>query len=187
MILPIVAYGDPVLNTKASPIARDYPNLQALLSDMFETMYEANGVGLAAPQIGLSIRLFVIDASPFDEEKFKNEKRVFINPEILAYAGEEWAFNEGCLSIPDVRGDVFRPERIRIRYFDEHFVQQEREFDDLPARIIQHEYDHIEGTLFTEKLAPLRRRMVQKKLEQIKKGIVSVTYKMRFPKLQRRK
>lgn len=187
MILPIVAYGDPVLTTKAKAIAQDYPDLQALIAHMFETMYEANGVGLAAPQVGLSIRLFVIDASPFDEEKFKSEKRVFINPEILEYAGEEWAFNEGCLSIPDVRGDVFRPERIRIRYMDEHFVQQEREFDDLPARIIQHEYDHIEGMLFTEKLAPLRRRMVQKKLEQIKKGIVSVTYKMRFPKLQRRK
>ncbi|MFN3529873.1 MAG: peptide deformylase [Bacteroidia bacterium] len=187
MILPIVAYGDPVLTTKATNISADYPQLKELIANMFETMYEANGVGLAAPQIGLSIRLFVIDASAYDEEQFKEEKRVFINAEILEFIGDEWAFNEGCLSIPEVRGDVFRPEGIRIRYFDENFQEHIAEFDDMPSRIIQHEYDHIEGKLFTEKLAPLRRRLVQKKLDQIKQGIVQVGYKMRFPRASRKK
>jgi peptide deformylase len=187
MILPIVAYGDAVLNTKAAPIPQDYPNLKELVASMFETMYEANGVGLAAPQVGLSIRLFVIDVAPFDEEAFKDEKRVFINAEIVEFSGDEWAFNEGCLSIPDVRGDVFRPEKIRIRYYDENWVLHERDFDDMPARVIQHEYDHIEGKLFTEKLTALRRRLVQKKLEQIKQGIVNVTYKMRFPRPARKR
>lgn len=185
MILPIVAYGDPVLNTKAEPIGPDYPNLQELIANMWETMYEANGVGLAAPQIGLPIRLFLIDASLYDEEQFKDEKRVFINAEIVKYEGDEWAFNEGCLSIPEVRGDVYRPEKITIRYFDENFKEHLASFDDMPSRIIQHEYDHIEGKLFTEKLAPLRRRMVQKRLEQIKNGIVNVGYKMRFPRKKR--
>lgn len=186
MTLPIVAYGDPVLNTKASNISADYPGLSELIHNMFETMYAANGVGLAAPQIGLPIRLFVIDAAAYDEEQFKDEKRVFINAEIVEFKGEEWAFNEGCLSIPDVRGDVFRPETIKIRYFDENFKEHLAEFCDMPSRIIQHEYDHIEGKLFTEKLAPLRRRMVQKKLEQIKNGIVSVSYRMRFARAKKK-
>lgn len=186
MTLPIVAYGDPVLNTKASNISADYPGLSELIHNMFETMYAANGVGLAAPQIGLPIRLFVIDAAAYDEEQFKDEKRVFINAEILEFKGDEWAFNEGCLSIPDVRGDVFRPETIKIRYFDENFKEHLAEFSDMPSRIIQHEYDHIEGKLFTEKLAPLRRRMVQKKLEQIKNGIVSVNYRMRFSRAKKK-
>jgi len=187
MILPIVAYGDAVLTTKAFPIPKDYPKLKELVDSMIETMYEANGVGLAAPQVGLSLRLFVIDVSPFDEVAFKNEKRVFINAEIVEYSGDEWAFNEGCLSIPDVRGDVFRPEKIHIRYYDENWVMHEHSFDDMPARVIQHEYDHIEGKLFTEKLTALRRRLVQKKLEQIKQGIVNVTYKMRFPRPARKR
>lgn len=186
MTLPIVAYGDPVLNTKASNISADYPGLSELIHNMFETMYAANGVGLAAPQIGLPIRLFVIDAAAYDEEQFKDEKRVFINAEIVEFKGDEWAFNEGCLSIPDVRGDVFRPETIKIRYFDENFKEHLAEFSDMPSRIIQHEYDHIEGKLFTEKLAPLRRRMVQKKLEQIKNGIVSVSYRMRFARAKKK-
>ncbi len=182
MILPIVAYGDTVLTTKAKNIPANYAGLKELVANMFETMYNANGVGLAAPQVGLSLRLFVIDAEQYDEEKFKGQKKAFINPEILERSGEPWAFNEGCLSIPDVRGDVLRPAKIRMRYFDEQGKEHTEEFEDMPARIIQHEYDHIEGILFTDHLNPLKRRLVQKKLDQIKRGIVTADYRMRFAK-----
>ncbi|GAL77973.1 peptide deformylase [Algibacter lectus] len=162
MILPIVAYGDPVLKRKATDITEDYPKLDALVDNMFETMYNAYGVGLAAPQIGLPIRMFLVDTTPFadDEELTEEEqkslegfKRVFINPKITKEEGEEWAFNEGCLSIPDVREDVFRKPVITIEYLDENFKAHTETFDGLVARVIQHEYDHIEGVLFTDKLS----------------------------------
>lgn len=187
MILPIVAYGDPVLKKKAVDISADYPELKDLISNMFETMYAANGVGLAAPQIGKSIRLFIIDAAPFAEEEdeeyklLKDFKKVFINAEIINEAGEEWGFNEGCLSIPDIREDVFRNEEITIRYLDENFQEKTETFDGLRARIIQHEYDHIDGILFTDYLSPLRKRMLKSRLTQISKGKISVNYRMRFP------
>jgi len=188
MILPIVAYGDPVLKKVAEEIDKDYPGLQQLIADMFETMYHANGVGLAAPQIGKSIRLFVVDAAPFAEdeeegtEHLKDFKKVFINPIIEEESGEEWGFNEGCLSIPGIREEVFREETVHITYFDEHFNFHEEEFDGYAARIIQHEYDHIEGVLFTDKISPLRKRLLRRRLEEISQGAVDVKYKMRFPK-----
>ncbi len=188
MILPIVAYGDPVLRKRGEDIDKDFPKLQELIDNMWETMYSASGVGLAAPQIGRAIRLFVIDASGFvdedeeDEEGLEGFKKVFINPEIIEEDGEEWGFNEGCLSIPDVREDVVRHERIRIKYFDRDFNEHEEVYDGLKARVIQHEYDHIEGILFTDYLSPLRKRIIKGKLNNISKGKVSVNYKMRFPK-----
>jgi len=190
MILPIVAYGDPVLRKRGEDIDKDYPGLQELIDNMFETMYNASGVGLAAPQIGKSIRLFIVDTSGFveegeeDEEGLKGFKKVFINPEIIDEEGEEWAFNEGCLSIPDVREDVERPENLKIRYYDRDFNEHEEEFESLKARVIQHEYDHIEGILFTDYLSPLRKRVLKSKLSNISKGKVSVNYKMKFPQLK---
>ncbi len=190
MILPIVAYGDPVLRKKAKNINPDYPGLEPLIHNMFETMYGASGVGLAAPQIGKSIRLFVVDASPFAEEdpSLEGFKKVFINPEILDEEGEEWAFNEGCLSIPDVREDVDRQPEIKLRYQDENFDEHEEAFKGLAARVIQHEYDHIEGVLFTDYLAPIRKTLIKGKLMNIAKGKVKTDYPMKFPtaKLKRR-
>jgi peptide deformylase len=188
MKLPIIAYGDPVLRRKATAIEPDeYPNIKQLIDDMFETMYGARGVGLAAPQIGLSMRLFVIDASPFGDEEFelKNFKKVFINPCIMDENGEEWPFNEGCLSIPDIREDVYRMPTIKISYYDENWKHHEETFTGMAARIIQHEYDHIEGKLFTDKLSPLRKRLIEKKLNEISKGIVEVDYKMKFPAVKK--
>jgi len=150
---------------------------------MFETMYGAKGVGLAAPQVGLSMRLFVVDASPFDDDEpqLKGFKKAFINARVLSEDGEEWAFNEGCLSIPEIREDVYRMPNVRISYYDENWKHHEESYSGLAARIIQHEYDHIEGKLFTDKLNPLRKRLIQKKLADISKGNVSVDYKMKFP------
>ncbi|MCC5917216.1 MAG: peptide deformylase [Cryomorphaceae bacterium] len=187
MLLPIVAYGDPVLKKKAVDISPEYPDLNILIENMFETMYNAAGVGLAAPQIGKSIRLFIVDAMPFAEEddeeyeKLKDFKRVFINAEKLEEEGDEWAFNEGCLSIPEVREDVFRQESITLKYWNENFEEKTETFDGLAARIIQHEYDHIEGILFTDYLSPLRKRMLKSRLNQISKGKISVKYRMKFP------
>ena len=188
MKLPIIAYGDPVLKRKGSEIDKDYPDLQELIANMFETMYAAHGVGLAAPQVGLSIRLFVIDASPFaeDDPALEGFKKVFINAEILEESGEKWAFNEGCLSIPEIREDVNRYPDIRIRYVDENWTVHEENFTGLAARVIQHEYDHIEGKLFTEKLSPLRKAMIKSKLEAISRGQVDVDYRMKFPQLKKR-
>ncbi|MDG1058387.1 MAG: peptide deformylase [Flavobacteriaceae bacterium] len=189
MILPIVAYGTPVLKKKGSDITPDYPAFEQLLENMWETMYEANGVGLAAPQVGIAIRLFIVDASPFadDDELTEEEqkqltgfKKVFINPQIEE-SGEEWAFNEGCLSIPDIREDVYRQEEIQIRYWDENFKEHTEQYSGLAARVIQHEYDHIEGVLFTDKLSPLKKRLIKGKLNNIAKGNIDVDYKMRFP------
>jgi peptide deformylase len=182
-IYPIVAYGDPVLRRKAEDIDRDFPDLDKLVADMFETMYRSVGVGLAAPQIGMSIRLFVIDASPYDDEdeSLTEFKKVFINAVILEENGDPWKFNEGCLSIPHLREDVSRNESILIEYFDEHWVKRRETYSGLAARIIQHEYDHIEGILFTDRISPMRRRLIQKKLEDISKGKVNTEYRMRFP------
>lgn len=190
MILPIVAYGDAVLKKTAKDISKDYPNLDNLIENMFETMYNAYGVGLAAPQIGLPIRLFIVDASPFSEDedlseeeqnKLKDFKRVFINATILEEEGDEWAFNEGCLSIPDVREDVFRKPVITIEYYDENFNKHTEKFDGLMARVVQHEYDHIEGILFTDKLSSFKKRLIKGKLNNISKGKINVDYRMRFP------
>ncbi|MFL9844332.1 peptide deformylase [Flavobacterium rhizosphaerae] len=189
MILPIVGYGDPVLRKEASEIPKDYPNLKQIISDMFETMYNANGVGLAAPQVGLSIRLFVIDTSPFEDDEDLSEeernilsgfKKAFINAVITKEEGEEWCFNEGCLSIPDVREDVYRKEKITIEYYDENFVNHTEEYSGLIARVIQHEYDHIEGILFTDKISTLKKRLIKKRLENIMEGKVRADYKMKF-------
>lgn len=189
MILPIVAYGTPVLKKKGKDITPEYPAFEQLLVNMWETMYEANGVGLAAPQVGIAIRLFIVDASPFadDDELTEEEqkqltgfKKVFINPQIEE-SGEEWAFNEGCLSIPDVREDVYRQEEIQIRYWDENFKEHTEQYTGLVARVIQHEFDHIEGVLITDKLSPLKKRLIKGKLNNIAKGNIDVDYKMRFP------
>lgn len=190
MILPITAYGDPVLKTKGKEIAPDYPKLKELIDNMFYTMYGAHGVGLAAPQVGLSVRLFIVDASPMaDDEEYSEEeinqlkefKKVFINPQITEETGIEWDFNEGCLSIPDVREDVKRKSMLKISYVDENFVPHTENYEGVAARIIQHEYDHIEGILFTDKLSPFKKRLLKGKLTNISKGNIKVDYKMRFP------
>ncbi|CAG0991748.1 Peptide deformylase [Flavobacteriales bacterium] len=183
MILPIVAYGTPVLRKVAEEIDADYPDLKEFIANMYETMYNAGGVGLAAPQVGKSIRLFVVDAAPFEEDEpsLKNFKKVFINPIILEEKGQEWKFNEGCLSIPGIREDVSRKPTITIEYFDEKFKLKEETYEGIAARIIQHEYDHIEGVLFTDRINPLKRQLLKKKLSEIAKGNVEVKYKMRFP------
>lgn len=192
MIYPIVAYGDPVLKKEAEEIEKDYPELDKLIEDMFETMYAASGVGLAAPQIGKSIRLFIVDGSPFAEddeeaeedpkaEGMENFKKVFINPIIEEEHGEEWGFNEGCLSIPKIREEVFRKERVVISYYDENWELKEETYEGYAARIIQHEYDHVDGILFTDHLSPLKKRLLTKKLQNISKGEVTVDYRMKFP------
>ena len=195
MILPIVSYGSSVLKKKAKEITSDYPNLSELIANMWETMYAANGVGLAAPQIGLSIRIFVIDASPFvDEENMGIEeieilntfKKVFINPKIIREEGKLWDFNEGCLSIPEVREDISRKEEILINFFDENFELQKLKLNGLAARVVQHEYDHVEGVLFTDHLSSLKKRLIKNRLTLISKGDISVDYKMSFPKKLRK-
>ena len=182
MILPVYAYGQPVLKEVAKAIDKDYPDFEKLLANMWETMYHASGVGIAAPQIGRSIRLFLVDTIQTIEEgdEEKGIKRVFINAQKIEEGGDEWAYEEGCLSIPYVKGDVERPAQIRLSWYDENFKQHEEVFTGMNARVIQHEYDHIEGMLFTEKLKPMKRRMVRRKLENIKKGKVSADYKMKF-------
>lgn len=190
MILPIRAFGDAVLRKKCQEIDPNYPELKTLVANLFETMNSANGIGLAAPQVGLDIRLFIVDVSPLAEdedyediaEHLRDFKKVFINAKILEESGEEWKFNEGCLSIPDVREDVKRKETIVIEYYDENFVKHTDTFSDMRARVIQHEYDHIEGILFTDHLSSLKKKLVKGKLMKISQGEVSVSYKMRFPK-----
>ncbi len=191
-ILPIEAYGSLVLRKEGEDIDKNYPGLDKLIEDMFETMYKANGVGLAAPQIGKTIRLFIIDASPFAEpddegkvdEKAKgleDFKEVFINAEIVEEDGEMWAFEEGCLSIPEIREDILREPRIRMTYYDQDWNFHDKVFDGFAARIIQHECDHIDGILFTDHLKPLKKRLLQRKLKDISRGIVDIKYRMRFP------
>lgn len=194
MILPITAYGDPVLRKKAKDINQDHPKLKELLENMWETMYNASGVGLAAPQVGLPVRIFLVDTTPFsdDEDLSKEEqkalsgfKKAFINAKITKETGDEWSFNEGCLSIPDIREDVSRKETIKITYLDENFKEHTEEYSGLLARVIQHEYDHIEGILFTDKLSSLKKRLLKSKLSNISKGKIRVEYRMRFPEMKK--
>ena len=185
MILPVTLYGDPVLKKRAEDIAADFPNLPEVIKNMWQTMYVASGVGLAAPQVGMSIRLFVVDTVKLQEKRktdFKGIKKVFINPTILEETGEEWKYEEGCLSIPGIREDVFREPVVKIHYFDEHFNEFTETFDDINARVIQHEYDHIEGVLFTDKLKPLKRKLLLPKLTKISRGEVDVDYRVRVYK-----
>lgn len=189
MILPIIGYGDPVLRKVAENVSAEFPDLKETIVNMYETMYNANGVGLAAPQVGKAIRIFVIDTTPFsddedldsDEQKQLNGfKRTFINAKMIQEEGEEWSFNEGCLSIPDVREDVYRNPTITIEYCEEDFILKTEVFDGLIARVIQHEYDHIEGILFTDKISSLKKRLIQKKLKNIIEGKTFQEYRMKF-------
>ncbi len=192
MILPVVAYGHPVLRKVGEDITPDYPELKKLIADMWDTMYHTNGVGIAAPQINKAIRLFVIDTvqivEGFDDEDkrtYPNEKpvkKVFINAHIVEESGTPWAYNEGCLSIPKVREDVKRSEKVKLRYMDEDFKEHEEEFDGITARVILHEYDHIEGKLFIDYLPPLKKRLIKKRLDDISTGKVKVDYRMLFSK-----
>jgi peptide deformylase len=191
MILPVVAYGATILRKLSEPIEADYPNLTGLIADMWETMYESNGVGLAAPQINKAIRLFVMDSAQIFESKEPEDetysdapgiKKVFINPQITATGGTEWSYNEGCLSIPKIREDVTRPESVTLNYVDEQFKEHTETFHGITARIIMHEYDHIEGKLFIDYIKPLRRKMLQGKLNDISKGKMRVDYKMTLGK-----
>ena len=183
MIYPITVYGEPLLRKTALPVAPDYPNLKQLVDDMFETMYHSDGVGLAAPQIGLSIRIFVVDASvAADEEpELKDFKKAFINPEILELRGDDWILNEGCLSLPEIREDVTRPEFVKIKYYDENFVEHVEEYGGFAARIIQHEYDHLDGKLLIDYLSPLKKRMLKSRLTNITKGKVKTAYRILIP------
>jgi peptide deformylase len=189
MILPIFGYGEPVLRKIGEELTPEYPNLQEIIANMYDTMYNAYGVGLAAPQIGLAVRLFVIDTEPFsdsddltkdEQEQLKGFKRTFINAVMLTEEGDEWGFNEGCLSIPDVREDVYRNEKITIEYCDENFIKKTEVFDGLIARVIQHEYDHIEGILFTDKISSLKKTLIKKKLQNIMEGKARPDYRMKF-------
>ena len=189
MILPIIGYGDPVLRKVCDEIPADYPNLNQIIADMYDTMYNAYGVGLAAPQVGLPIRLFVLDTKPFSEDEdlakeeqdeLKSFKRVFINAKMVKEEGEEWGFNEGCLSIPEVREDVYRNEKITIEFYDQDFNKKTEIFDGLIARVIQHEYDHIEGILFTDRISSLKKQLIKKKLRNIMEGKARPDYRMKF-------
>lgn len=192
MILPIVAYGSPVLRKVCDDISADYPGLDKLIADMWETMYNSNGVGLAAPQINNPIRLFIIDSEQIFENQDEDEKDeypdapgfkgVFINAHITALNGKEWSYNEGCLSIPKVREDVMRNEEVTIEFEDEHFNTRVKTFNGITARVILHEYDHIEGKLFIDYLKPLKRKLLKRKLDDISKGKTQVDYRMIFPK-----
>lgn len=194
MILPIVAYGHPVLRKVAQDIDEHYPDLQKLLENMWETMYASNGVGLAAPQINKDIRIFIVDSAQIfanmDEEDRKEEsypddpgiKQVFINAHIVEEHGEDWAYNEGCLSIPKIREDIYRAEEVTLEYQDEHFQKHRKTFSGITGRIILHEYDHIDGKLFIDYISPFKRKLMKRKLDDISKGAISVDYKMLFPK-----
>ena len=194
MVLPIVAYGDPVLRKVGKEIEKDFPKLEELIANMWETMYNASGVGLAAPQIGLPLRIFIVDATPFAEDDeltaaeqntLKDFKKVFINARIVEETGKDWVFNEGCLSIPDIREDVSRKDTITLTFVGEDFQEVTETYDGILARIIQHEYDHIEGILFTDKLSSLKKRLLKGRLSNISKGKIDVDYRMRFPNLKK--
>jgi peptide deformylase len=183
MIYPVYVYGSPVLRKVAEPVEEDMKGLQQLIEDLYETMYKSDGVGLAAPQIGVSKRIFVLDATPMagDDPEVEGFKKAFINPVILNEQGEEWTFNEGCLSIPNIREDITRPSEILIEYYDEQFNFYRESYDGIKARIIQHEYDHLEGVLFVDRINPLRKRILRGKLNAISKGKVDINYKIKFP------
>ena len=188
MILPIVAFGDPVLKEVAEDIEKDYPKLKELIQNMYETMYNASGIGLAAPQVGLPIRLFLVDTTEIKDEEFDGDsagiKKVFINATILKEFGKSWSYEEGCLSIPGIRENVTRQDTVEIEYLDENFEYHHETYKGLNARVIQHEYDHIEGILFTDLIKPLKKRLIKKKLNSISKGEIRVPYKMKFPVLK---
>ncbi len=188
MVLPVIAYGHPTLRKVAVEIDKDYPRLQELIDDMLETMYASAGIGLAAPQVNQPIRLFIIDASPLAEEKpeLADFKKIIINPVIVEETGEEWTYNEGCLSLPDLREDVTRKGVVRIQYYDEDFNFYDETYDGMPARIIQHEYDHLEGKLLVDRISPLKKMLLKRKLTDISKGNVDVSYKMIFPLLKKK-
>jgi len=182
MILPVTLYGDPILKKRAEDIATDHPDLQDIIKNMWQTMYAASGVGLAAPQVSLSIRLFVIDTVQLEEKRkkdFKGIKKVFINPVIVEESGEEWKYEEGCLSIPGIREDVLRKPVLKICYLDEQFNEHTEEYSEMNARVIQHEYDHVEGILFTDKLKPLKKKLLLPKLAKISRGEVDVDYRVK--------
>ncbi|WP_423127798.1 peptide deformylase [Gaoshiqia sp. Z1-71] len=183
MIYPITVYGEPLLRKVAEPINNDFQGLKELIDDMYETMYHSDGVGLAAPQIGKSLRIFVIDATPAadDEPELEGFKKAFINPEIVERRGDEWMMNEGCLSLPEIREDVSRPEFVRIKYLDENLVEHIEEYGGFAARVIQHEYDHLDGKLFIDYLTPLKKRMLKSKLTAISKGKVNPSYRIVLP------
>jgi peptide deformylase len=184
MILPVYVYGSPILRKVAVDITKDYEGLDTFITDLWDTMYKSDGVGLAAPQVGKSIRIFVIDGSPLDEDdpSLKDFKKIFINARIIEREGEEWPFTEGCLSIPNIREEVLRPSRVRIQYYDENWQYHDEYFEGIAGRIIQHEYDHLDGIMFVDHLSPLKRRLLAGKLTAITKGKVDVTYKIRTPK-----
>ena len=184
MIYPIIIYGSPVLRKVAENIEKDRPGLKEFIDDMWETMYHSDGLGLAAPQVGKSVRLFVIDGEPLEKEEpeLKNFKKVFINPKIIESSEDSTLQNEGCLSIPQLREEVLRPSKIRLEYYDEEFNRHDEWFGGMAARVIQHEYDHLEGIMFTDKVSPLKKRLLKGKLNAISKGKFSVDYKFRLPK-----
>ncbi|MEM9895430.1 MAG: peptide deformylase [Bacteroidota bacterium] len=182
MIFPIVLYGDPVLKRKASEVEKGDEKVSQFVADMYETMYAAQGVGLAAPQVGFSLRVFIVDTTPMEEDENAGLKQAFINPVMLEEKGEEWAFEEGCLSIPGVRADVHRKPEVKIGFYDENWNYHEKRFTELPARVIQHEYDHIEGKLFTDYLSPLKKRMLKGKLANVSKGKTDAEYRVKAPR-----
>lgn len=183
MILPVTVYGEPLLRNVSKPLTPDYPNLDELIANMYETMYNADGVGLAAPQIGLSIRLFVVDASPVAEEEpeLKDFKKVFINPTIIERTGEPWEMEEGCLSLPNIRENVTRPEQVTLKYVDENWNEKTETYNGYAARVILHEYDHLEGKLFIDYISPLRKKLIKGKLTAITKGQVRINYRIKVP------
>ena len=189
MILPVHAYGDPVLKQQANDITKDHPGLPELIANMFETMYNASGVGLAAPQVGHSIRLFVVDTAQLGEDKKRKKepgiKQVFINATMIHQEGTPWSYEEGCLSIPGIRENIMRKPKIEIEYLDQDFMPHRSTFEGMSARVIQHEYDHIEGILFTDHLKPLKKRLLRRRLTEISRGEIKVAYKMRFPEQKR--
>ena len=181
MIYPVTVFGDPILRKKAEPITLDFKDLKDFIQNMFETMYTSDGVGLAAPQVGQSIRIFVLDSTTDEEDEPAGIKRAFINPEIIEIYGDKWVMNEGCLSVPEIREDVLRPDSVRIKYKDENFVEHEETFSGFTARVIQHEYDHLEGIMFVDYLNPLKKRILKSKLIAISKGKVLPKYRIKIP------
>lgn len=182
MIYPITVYGDPVLRKKAEPITKDFKDLKGFVENMFETMYISDGVGLAAPQVGQAIRIFVVDTTAAEEDDdLPGIKKAFINPEIIEKSGDSWVMNEGCLSLPEIREDVLRPETIRIKYFDEDFNERDEVYHGFSSRVIQHEYDHLEGVMFVDYLNPLKKRILKSKLTAISKGKVFPKYRIKVP------
>jgi len=183
MIYPITVYGDPVLRKVAEPVGRDFEGLKEFIDNLFDTMYHSDGVGLAAPQVGKALRIFVIDASPVadEEPELKDFKKAFVNPEILERRGDEWIMNEGCLSLPEIREDVTRPAYVKIKYRDENFEEHMEEHSGFAARVIQHEYDHLDGILLIDHLTPLKKRLLKGKLTAISKGKVKTSYQITLP------